>query len=114
MRTERLGGLIAPPAGLHVDLELPRQQPERAFLRRRNGAERRARETLAVGAVADRNRVRIDFGFVSDKAAMASAVDLQRPSYVLIEPPSTAMVCPVMKSLSLEARNTSAPSRSFG
>src|SRR5215470_12796301 len=35
-------------------------------------------------------------------------------TYVLIEPPSTAMVCPVMKSLSGEHRKMSAPTRSCG
>jgi hypothetical protein len=37
------------------------------------------------------------------------------PSYhVFTAPPSTAMVCPVMKSLSDEARKISAPMRSGG
>src|SRR5262249_197387 len=36
------------------------------------------------------------------------------PAYVFTAPPSTAMVWPVMKSLSAEARNTSVPNRSSG
>ena len=37
-----------------------------------------------------------------------------QPRQWTTEPPSTAMVCPVMKSLSSEARKTRVPTRSAG
>src|SRR5215468_1365931 len=90
---------------------------EGALFCRRHCAECRTRQGLAIGAIADRNRIRVDFSFVADVATMALAVDLHRfilQFQLLTEPPSTTSDWPVTKSLSLDARNTSAPSRSSG
>src|SRR4029453_2209588 len=113
---KRLRPLVSTLSGLDIDLEFTLQEPEAAFFRRHYGAERRTGQGLTVGAVADRNRIRINFSFVADGATMATAVDLHR--FVLLQlltdPPSTTSDWPVTKSLSLEARNRTAPRRSSG
>src|SRR6185503_16148896 len=101
---------------LDVDFQLTLQELEAALLRRHHSAERRAGQGLTIGAVADRDRIRINLSFVTDVATMAPAVDLHRCvlPQLLTEPPSTTIDWPVTKSLSLDARNTRAPSRSSG
>src|SRR5262245_45108974 len=108
--------LVSTLAGLDVDLQLTLQELEAAFFRRHYRAERRTGQTLTIGAVADRNRIRINFSFVADGATMAPAVDFHRSVLLqlLTNPPSTTSDWPVTKSLSLEARNKSAPRRSSG
>src|SRR5262249_8613928 len=108
MRTERLRPLVSALSCFDVDLQFTLQEPEAAFLCRHHGAERRTGQCLAIGAVADRNSIRIDFSFVADVATMALAVDLHHSILLqlLTDPPSTTSDWPVTKSLSLEARNT--------
>src|SRR5579883_661237 len=56
-----------------------------------------------------------DIGKLPAVPAVPAAAQYNRaPLHVLFAPPSTAMVWPVMKSLSAEARNTSAPNKSSG
>src|SRR5262245_66626861 len=81
MGAKRLRPLVSALSRLDVDLQLTLQEPEAAFFRLRHGAERRTRQGLAIGAVADRNRVRIDFSLVADEAAMTLAVDFHRRCY---------------------------------
>src|SRR4249919_767331 len=113
---ERLRPLVSALSRLDVDLQLTLQELEAALFRRHHSAERRTGQGLTIGAVADRDRIRIDFSFITDVATMASAVDLHRSVLLqlLTDPPSTTSDWPVTKSLSLDAKNTSAPSRSSG
>src|SRR5262249_46315053 len=78
MRTKRLWPLVSIFRRLYVGLEFALQEREAAFLCGHHGAERRTGQGLAIGAVADRNSIRIDFSFVADVATMAPAVDLHR------------------------------------
>src|SRR5512143_2894750 len=114
--TKRLRPLVSALSRLDIDLQLTLQEREAAFFRRHHGAERRTGQGLTIGAVADRDRIRIDFSLVTDVTTMAPAVDLHRYALLqlLTDPPSTTSDWPVTKSLSLDARNTSAPSRSSG
>src|SRR5262245_50355320 len=107
MWTKRLRSLVSALSRLDVDLEFTLQEPEASLFRRHHGAERRTGQSLAIGAVADRNRVRIDFSFVADLATMTPAVDFHRSVLLqsLTDPPSTTSDWPVTKSLSLDARN---------
>src|SRR6185437_7180673 len=114
--TKRLRPLVSALSGLDVDLQLTLQELEAALFRRHHSAERRTGQSLTIGAVTDRDRIRIDFSLVTDVATVAPAVDLHRCALpqLLTDPPSTTSDWPVTKSLSLDARNTSAPNRSSG
>jgi len=65
-----------PLGSLHIGFERAAKQAEILGLRRYARAPRRARELLAIGAVADRAEPGIDRGLVSDAAAMAFSVDV--------------------------------------
>src|SRR5262249_53248758 len=83
-RAEALRAFVSALRRLHVDRGLATGELEGAIERRDRQPKRRARQRLAVGAVADRGTARIDLGLVADVTAMAAAVDFHEslPSVV--------------------------------
>src|SRR5262249_49965305 len=73
---ERLLALRAAVGGLGVHARVTRDELERAWCGADVDAERRARQHLAVPAMTDPRRRRIDVGLVSDRTAVASASDM--------------------------------------
>ena len=75
LRAECLRALVAAFRRLDVDPGLPAQQLEVLFCGGSHCPESRAREYLAIHAVADADRSGIDLGRIGNEAAMAAAVD---------------------------------------
>jgi hypothetical protein len=73
---ERLPASRAAVCNFHIDFGVAVQQAENLDLRRDAGSKRRPGEALAVGAMTDRCHLWLDVCRVSDRATMASAVDL--------------------------------------
>src|SRR5215831_1308052 len=74
-RAKRLWPFVAAFGGLDVDFRLARKQPESVFPREGVHAECRARERLAVGAIAEQGLVRLDLRFKGDVSAVTTPVD---------------------------------------
>ena len=62
-RAKRLDAFVAARGRLYIDLGNAGEKPETALNRRNNNPEGRAGQSLAIGAVADLDRFRIDFRF---------------------------------------------------
>ena len=71
-----MGALVPALGGLDVDLRRPAFQHERPRQTRDVGAKRRTGQLLAIGAVADPNRSRIDLCLVRDVPTMTPASHL--------------------------------------
>src|SRR5215203_227017 len=74
-RAKRLLALVSALPGLDIDRGLARGHSETVAADRHDGAKRRARQRLAIGAMTDRGLFRIGVTFVFDEAAMAAALD---------------------------------------
>ena len=73
---KRLPAFCAAVCNFHIDFGVAVQQAEILDFRRDAGSKRRPGETLAVGTMTDRCHLWLDVCRVSDRATMASGVDL--------------------------------------
>ena len=73
---ERVSALCSALGGLDVNLRLTSEQQKSSGRCRDVGPIGRPRQRLAVGAVADPNRARVNLCLISNIAAMTAALDL--------------------------------------
>ena len=80
-RAKRLRSFSTAFRGLDVLLHYPGNL-QILGIHQRDGAKRRPRERLTIGAVAYSNSIRVDLGFVCDGSTMTSSVDVH---YVILQ-----------------------------
>src|SRR5215510_3168722 len=80
VRAECLLAFVSALSGLDVDLRYARKKPKRALNGRHHRAEGGARQSLAIGAVANHDLSWIDLGLEPDRLAVTTAGNFHGPS----------------------------------
>ena len=73
-----MSALDAAVGGLEISLRMPRQEAKSLRGRGNGDAKRGSGEDLAIRAVADSDSLRIHFGLVGNRSAVAGTIDFHR------------------------------------